>query len=73
MKPKAKPNNIRVAVLDGLISMSPSSWERKTLSKDENGKEVVNASKVSRSVLRYPLAQNVSDENVDRLAKRWLK
>lgn len=71
-KPVKKTHPIRQSVMHGLVAISPASWEHKTLSKDENGKEVVNSTKVVRSVLRYPLAQNVSDANVERLAKEWI-
>ncbi|QWS69343.1 hypothetical protein SEA_POOMPHA_59 [Mycobacterium phage Poompha] len=67
-----KANVVQQKLLAGLIETAPSSWKRKTLTKDANGKEVVVETKVSRRVLRYPLAQNVTEANVDRLAKRWI-
>lgn len=67
-----KPNQIRQQVLHGLIETRPTSWTRKTLSKNEQGKEVVESVKVSHSELKSAFAQNMSDRNVDRLAERWL-
>ena len=67
-----KPNPIKLQIVDALLSMSPSSWERKSISRDDNGKEVVATSRVVRSVLRYPLAQNVSDQSVESVAARFL-
>lgn len=68
-----KQNKIQQQALLGLISLAPASWTRKTLHKDEDGKEIVKNDQITRSVLRYPLAQNVSEENVERAAKRWMK
>jgi len=67
-----KPNKTRMHLLSGLIALAPSSWERKSLDRNSEGKEVVNTTRVSRNVLRYPLAQTVSDESVESLAKRLL-
>lgn len=70
--PKKSNNKLRQQLLAGLIETKPSSWERKSLSKDEEGKEVVSSTKVTHDALRYPLAQNVSDDSVERTARRWL-
>lgn len=67
-----KPNSLAVQIVDGLIGSAAAVWERKTLSKDGEGKEVIEKQRVARSVLRYPLAQNVSEMNVERIAKRLL-
>lgn len=67
-----KPNKIRMQVLSGLIALAPYSWQRKSLSRDEDGKEVVTTTQVTRAGLRYPLAQNVSEESVENLAKRLM-
>lgn len=75
MKPNEMPkkaNKLRQQMLAGLIETKPSSWERKSLSKDEDGKEVLSSTKITHDALRYPLAQNVSDESVERTARRWL-
>jgi hypothetical protein len=71
-KPQKKANLIRQQMVGGLIETKPASWERKTLAKDEDGKEIVINKRVTHQALRYPLAQNISDENVERIAKRWL-
>ncbi len=67
-----RPNKLRQQIVGDLIHTTPSSWERKTLSKNEEGKEVVSTTKVTNNALRYALAQNVSEESVERLARRWL-
>lgn len=67
-----KANKLRQQLLAGLIETKPSSWERKSIAKDDDGKEVVSSTKVSHNALRYPLAQNVSDESVERTARLWL-
>lgn len=67
-----KNNKLRQQLLAGLIETKPSSWERKSLSRDEDGKEVLESVKVTHDALRYPLAQNVSDDSVERTARRWL-
>ena len=67
-----KNNAIHTKVVDGLVSISPSVWKKKDLVTDKDGKEQVVTTSITRSALRYPLAQNVSDDNVERLARRWL-
>ncbi|AHJ86429.1 hypothetical protein 40AC_66 [Mycobacterium phage 40AC] len=71
MMPK-KVNPIRTQVLGGLIETKAVSSTFKKVVKGDDGKETVVSIKRTRQGLRYPLAQNVSDENVDRLAKRWI-
>jgi hypothetical protein len=73
MKPQAKKNLIHQQILGGLIDTKPVSWDRKTVSKDEAGKEVIESSKVTHEALRFPLAQNVSEHSVDRAAAKWAK
>lgn len=67
-----KPNKTKMHVLSGLISLSTSDWERKSLARDDQGKEAVQTTRVTRNILRYPLAQNVSEQSVESLAKRLL-
>lgn len=67
-----RPNRVRQQLLAGLIETKPSSWNRKVLSKDEDGKEQIDTVKVSHDALRFPLAQNISERNVERAARRWL-
>lgn len=71
-KPQPKANLIHQQLLSGLIATKAVSWDRKTLSKDKDGKEVVNTTKVTRQGLRFPLAQNVSEFNVNRAARAWV-
>ncbi|QJD50270.1 hypothetical protein SEA_IWOKEUPLIKEDIS_67 [Mycobacterium phage Iwokeuplikedis] len=66
-----KANVIHQQILSGLLATKPAGWVKKTLVKID-GKEDVVKTKVSRQELRFPLAQNVSDENVDRMARRWI-
>ena len=68
-----KKNQIQQQALMGLIEIAPSSWDRKTLVKGEDGKETIETKRVTRSVLRNALAYNVSEENVERAAKRWVR
>lgn len=67
-----RPNKVKQQIVSNLIETRPASWNRKVLSKNEEGKEVVETVKVSQSELRFPLAQNLSWDSVERLAKRWL-
>ena len=71
-KPIKKANRTHQQLRAGLIETKPTSWERKALSKDEEGNEIVNTVKVAHDALRFPLARNVSEENVERAARRWL-
>ena len=68
----AKANPLHQQLLAGLIATKPVSWVKKTLGKDADGKETVESTKVTHEGLRFPLAQNVSDFNVNVLARRWV-
>lgn len=75
MKPNEMPkkqDKLKLQIVQGLLAVTPSSWSLKTLSKTEEGKEVVETTKVAFNALRYPLAENVSHDNVERAARRWL-
>ncbi|MCA2331871.1 hypothetical protein JF714_15620 [Mycobacterium avium] len=73
-KPIAKANLTHQQLLSGLLETKPTSWIRKHLAKGEKpGETVVVQTKVTGTALRYPLAQNVSNLNVDRAARRWIK
>ncbi|AFQ97369.1 hypothetical protein FGG47_gp33 [Mycobacterium phage Rebeuca] len=67
-----KVNPLRQKLLGSLIETKPVSWTQKTVAKGPDGKEVVTEHKRTRQGLRYPLAQNVSNDNVERAAKRWI-
>lgn len=71
VKPVKKANLIHQQILGGLIETKPASWECKTLGRDEDGKEILRTTKQVHESLRYPLAQNVSHENVERAARRF--
>lgn len=70
-KPQKKANRVHQQALSALIETKPLSYTKKTLGKDVDGKEIVVNQTVTYESLRYPLAQNVSDENVERAARRW--
>lgn len=70
-KPQKKANRVHQQMLAGLIETKPVSYTKKTLGRDREGKEIVVNQTVTYESLRYPLAQNVSDENVERAARRW--
>ncbi|AFU20686.1 hypothetical protein SEA_CHUPACABRA_60 [Mycobacterium phage Chupacabra] len=67
-----KANPLHQKLLGALIETKPSSWTHKRLVKGDDGKESVVETKVTRQGLRYPLAQNVSDHNIERAAKAWI-
>ncbi|AHJ88719.1 hypothetical protein PBI_RHYNO_61 [Mycobacterium phage RhynO] len=67
-----KVNPLLSQLLSGLIETKPVTSTFKHLVKGEDGKETVVSRKVTRQGLRYPLAQNVSNENVELAAKRWI-
>lgn len=67
-----RPNHIRQHVLSSLIETRPSSWTRKVLVKDGEGKETVESVKVIHPELKFLFAQNMTDRNVNILAERWL-
>ena len=72
-KPEAHPHPLRQKLLGGLIETQKSTTTVKTLVKDKDVKEDVETISTTRDVLRFPLAQNVSEQNVNRLAGRWVK
>ena len=67
-----KPSKLRQQIVAGLIATKPSSWDRKSISKDEDGKEIVTTRRQRHDALKFPFAQNMSDDAVDRLSERWL-
>ncbi|QHB38089.1 hypothetical protein KIY75_gp61 [Mycobacterium phage Noelle] len=71
-KPTPKRNLVHQQLLSGLIETKPVSWDRKTIvPATPISKETVVKTKVTRQALRFPLAQNVSNFNVDLAARRW--
>ncbi|QBJ00250.1 hypothetical protein SEA_PHARAOH_62 [Mycobacterium phage Pharaoh] len=40
--------------------------------KDAAGRELIVETKQTRQGLRWPLAQNVSEANIERMGRRWL-
>jgi len=67
-----RASKVRQQVVASLIETQPASWKRKVFKKDEDGELRDGTVTVTREALRYPLAQNVSESNVEALAKRWL-
>lgn len=67
-----RPNALRQQLLAGLIETKPSSWKAKTLSKDDDGNEIVETTTITSQVLRHPLAHNMSEASVEALSKRWI-
>jgi hypothetical protein len=70
-KPVAKIHPIRLAILGGLIETHPASRKHKVWDAEAGG--VVETTISTGNALRFPLAQNVSAENVERLARRWAR
>ena len=69
-----KANGLHQQVLAGLIFTKPASWTQKTIdpaSPDPKEPRVIKTKHSGREVTG--LARNVSTENVDRLARRWIK
>ena len=67
--PNAMPRNnnqIKQAVLSGLIATKPATWKKKVWNDETKSVDEV---KVSHEALRFPLAQNVSELNVERAAR----
>lgn len=71
--PAKKIGEIRRQILGQLIETKTESWDRKTIDPETAHEKKPNVikTKMTNTVLRYPLAGNVSDVNVERAAKRW--
>ena len=67
--PTARPNPLRTQLLGALVDTKTGTRSHKALGADG---EVVTA-QVPTSELRFPLAANVSELNVERAARRWGK
>lgn len=65
-----KNNAAHQAILAGLLATKPVSWVKKTWNEE---KKYVDTVKVAHEEPRHPLARNFSAENIERLAKRWLR
>ncbi|MCV7016760.1 hypothetical protein [Mycolicibacterium aichiense] len=75
--PNAMPkklNPIHQQILGDLIKTKPVSWTHKSLDPESPDPKKPNVikTKVVGIELANGLARNVSEENVDRLAKRWV-
>ncbi|QGJ97343.1 hypothetical protein PBI_ISCA_63 [Mycobacterium phage Isca] len=73
-KPTAKANRIHQQLLAGLIETRKTYWTRKVAdpkSPDPRKPNLIEV-KVFNTELRYPLARNVSEFNVELAAKRWI-
>lgn len=73
-KPTAKLNLVHQQVLAGLTATRPTAWDHKVIvPATSTEKEKVDKVKVVGTEVRYPLAQNVSEENIERAAVRWAR
>lgn len=78
MKPNEMPKRydkqrlLRMQLLAGLIETRKSTWTQKVITKDEDGKEQVESVNHRHDPLRYPLAANIAEWNVERLSREWL-
>lgn len=63
-------NKLRQQLMHSLIETKPTSWTKKVWNEDDKKVEEV---EVKHDGLRWPLAGNVSNENVERVSKQWLK
>jgi len=74
-KPQGKANLLHQKILSDLIEEKPAGWVHKRIDPDspDPKKPMVIETKVLASEIRFPLARNVSDENVNRAAERWAK
>ncbi|AVR76922.1 hypothetical protein SEA_GREEDYLAWYER_63 [Mycobacterium phage GreedyLawyer] len=68
-----RTNPMHQQILSGLLANKPVTRSHKFLAKGADGKEIVLETKVKRQVLRFPLAENISEDNIDRAARAWLK
>lgn len=68
-----RTNPLHQQTLSALLATKPVTTTFKKLVKGSDGKDQVIERKVTRQGLRFPLAQNVSDHNVDIMARRWLR
>jgi hypothetical protein len=68
-KPVAKIHPVRLAILGGLIDAPTATRNHKVW--DAQANDVVTSKVSLPAAPRFPLAGNVSAENVERLARRW--
>lgn len=67
-----KANLLKQRLIHSLVETAPSVWKIRSIAKAEDGTEEVVESSKTRNVLKFPLAHNVSDLNVERAARRFL-
>lgn len=67
-----KTSAVHQQILSGLVATKPSTWVKKSIVL-KDGEEQVVKKKVQHLETVNLLARNVSEENVDRAAKRWLR
>ncbi|UJD20901.1 hypothetical protein SEA_ZIMMER_63 [Mycobacterium phage Zimmer] len=73
--PNAMPkrtNPIHQQILSALLATKPVKRTHKRFIRDADGKEHEVFETSTVNVLRSPLAANVSDENIERAARRWI-
>lgn len=74
--PSAMPkrvNPIHQQILAGLLATVPVSWTHKTDVTPNEKKPTIVERKITTQALTFPLAQNVSEENVESASRRWMK
>lgn len=73
MIPQKRVNPVRLAVLGGLTASKAGSRTHKVWDRSANdGKgDVVETTITLPEAPTMPLARNVSDQNINALAKRW--
>jgi hypothetical protein len=68
-----KSNKVRQQVLSNLIETKASTHTETKWRTNPDTDELEEVKvKRTRQVLRFPLAQNMSEESVEALAKRWI-
>ncbi|QGJ87792.1 hypothetical protein SEA_BIANCATRI92_67 [Mycobacterium phage BiancaTri92] len=67
-----RTNPLHQQILSGLLATKPATWARKTIVKVDGKDEVVKTT-VTHQEPRFALARNVSEENIDRMGRRWLR
>lgn len=70
--PKRQPDKLREQILARLIEAKRQTWARKQFVRAEEGGEELVEEQVAHDALRWPLAQNVSENAVQQAARRWL-
>lgn len=73
MPRKPKPSKLKQQLVAALIETQPASWNRRVWVRNEDDLLEEKTVKVTHQALKWPLAQNISAQNVEALAQRWLQ